>query len=162
MLVVAGFEHRDHGEEACEDEDERRQVHQEREARESKAIEQRPTERQGLALGVGGEVRALHHLRHVVEEIARDQHRDGGEEEGEAPVAVASAGDADTGGEAEYDDEAPPEPGADEQIATLAGSDDQPLDVDWQAAALETDSFADVGTSTSGGDDGVTSATSSA
>src|SRR5688500_10736098 len=53
----------------------------------------------------------------------------GGEEEGEAPVVapvlVDSDGAGDSGG-----DEAPPDPGADELIAALGASDDQPLDID--------------------------------
>ncbi|HZU50356.1 MAG TPA: RNA polymerase factor sigma-54 [Sphingomicrobium sp.] len=43
-------------------------------------------------------------------------------------------------------DEAPDDPGADDLITGQA-DDDRPLDVDWQAEALENDSFADVMTS---------------
>jgi RNA polymerase sigma-54 factor len=72
----------------------------------------------------------------------------GGEEEGEVPVAAPVSVAADAAG-----DEAPPDPGADELIASLNGSDDQPLDIDWNEQALEVDSFADVGGSSSGGSD---------
>jgi RNA polymerase sigma-54 factor len=48
-------------------------------------------------------------------------------------------------------DEAPDDPGADELIDGRA-EDDRPLDIDWTSEALETDSFADVVTS-SGGDE---------
>jgi RNA polymerase sigma-54 factor len=68
-----------------------------------------------------------------------------GEDEGERPTDE-SAGD-------EHDDEESPEdPGADNLILGQA-DDDRPLDVDWTAEALETDSFADVVTS-SGSDEG--------
>ena len=76
----------------------------------------------------------------------------GGEEEGEAPVAAPVAVAADAAG-----DEAPPDPGADELIASLNASDDQPLDIDWNEQALEVDSYADVGMSGGsggGGDEG--------
>src|SRR5438270_6192975 len=46
-------------------------------------------------------------------------------------------------------EEAPDDPGADTLISGEA-ADDRPLDVDWQSAALETDSFADVVTSGGG------------
>ncbi len=70
----------------------------------------------------------------------------GGEEEGEAPAAASAFADAEAAG-----DEAPPEPGADELIASLNASDDQPLDIDWRDQALETDSFADIAGSPSAG-----------
>ena len=47
------------------------------------------------------------------------------------------------GAEASDSDEAPEDPGADDLILAQA-EDDRPLDVDWTAQALETDSFADV------------------
>jgi RNA polymerase sigma-54 factor len=50
---------------------------------------------------------------------------------------------ADELGEASDNDEAPEDPGADDLILAHA-ADDRPLDVDWTAQALETDSFADV------------------
>ena len=46
-------------------------------------------------------------------------------------------------------DEAPDDPGADDLILGQA-EDDRPLDVDWTAEALETDSFSDVVTSSGG------------
>ena len=61
-----------------------------------------------------------------------------GEDDGEtpdgpvAPVAEVAGG------------EVPDDPGADQLIAGLGGGEDQPLDVDWTAVALETDSFSDV------------------
>ena len=63
----------------------------------------------------------------------------GGEEEGEGPPAAAEAADFDS-------NEAPDDPGADDLIMGQA-EDDRPLDVDWTAEALETDSFTDVVTS---------------
>jgi len=54
--------------------------------------------------------------------------------------------------EEESSDEAPDDPGADDLIMGQA-DDDRPLDMDWQSEALETDSFADVVTS-SGGEEG--------
>ncbi len=78
----------------------------------------------------------------------------GGEEEGEAPVvAVSAGGEESEAGDFEFADEAPADPGADELIAALGAADDQPLDVDWQAAALETDSFSDVGNASGGGEE---------
>ena len=78
----------------------------------------------------------------------------GGEEEGEAPAAaVSAAGEDGEGGELEYAEEAPLDPGTDELIAALGAAEDQPLDVDWQAQALETDSFTDVGSASSGSDE---------
>lgn len=50
--------------------------------------------------------------------------------------------------------EEPAEPGADELMISSDGTQDQPLDFDWNSQALETDSFADVGTGGSGGEDG--------
>ena len=74
----------------------------------------------------------------------------GGEEEGEAPVAAPAVAEADAAGEG-AGDEPPPDPGADELIAALGASDDQPLDIDWRDQALETDSFADIAGSPSAG-----------
>jgi len=64
-----------------------------------------------------------------------------GESDSEAPTSEFSE-QADT-------DEAPDDPGADDLIGGQA-EDDRPLDVDWTAEALETDSFSDVVTSSSG------------
>src|SRR5688572_7128278 len=65
----------------------------------------------------------------------------GGEEEGEGPVTARVLVGAEAGEGA--GDEAPPDPGADELIASLGASDDQPLDIDWNEQALETDSYTD-------------------
>ena len=73
----------------------------------------------------------------------------GGEEEGEAPVTAPVSFEAESAG-----DEPPPDPGADELIAALNASDDQPLDIDWRDQALETDSFADVAGSGPSSDEG--------
>src|SRR6187401_2374130 len=43
--------------------------------------------------------------------------------------------------------------GSDELISALRGEADSPLDMDWREAALDTDSFADVGSS-GGADEG--------
>ncbi|HEY5460037.1 MAG TPA: RNA polymerase factor sigma-54 [Sphingomicrobium sp.] len=45
----------------------------------------------------------------------------------------------------EYGDEAADPTGSDELIGNKLGTEDSPVDMDWQAAALEVDSFADVG-----------------
>jgi RNA polymerase sigma-54 factor len=45
----------------------------------------------------------------------------------------------------EYGEEAAEPSGSDELLAKLGGADDSPVDMDWREAALETDSFADVG-----------------
>ena len=50
--------------------------------------------------------------------------------------------------------EDPGEPGADELMMSSDGTSDQPLDFDWNSEALETDSFADVGLSGGGSEDG--------
>jgi RNA polymerase sigma-54 factor len=65
-----------------------------------------------------------------------------GDEEGEAPAAAAANDEADS-------DDPADDPGADDLIRGQA-DDDRPLDVDWTSEALETDSFADVVTSSSG------------
>src|SRR6476646_6526592 len=56
---------------------------------------------------------------------------------------------ADFGADDEGSDEAPVDPGADDLITGQA-EDDRPLDIDWQSAALETDSFSDVAASGGG------------
>jgi RNA polymerase sigma-54 factor len=45
----------------------------------------------------------------------------------------------------EYGEEAAEPTGSDELIGNKLATEDSPVDMDWQAAALETDSFADVG-----------------
>ena len=77
---------------------------------------------------------------YVAEELAKNPLLEArSDEEGEAPDA-ASATSADEDGS----DDPPDDPGADDLILAKA-DDDRPLDRDWQAEALETDSFADVG-----------------
>jgi RNA polymerase sigma-54 factor len=78
----------------------------------------------------------------LAEELSKNPLLEARSEEGEEPASDFLSDDSDGG-------EAPEDPGADELIMGQA-DDDRPLDVDWQAEALETDSFADVVTSTSG------------
>jgi RNA polymerase sigma-54 factor len=90
----------------------------------------------------------------VAEELAKNPLLEAADGEGEeAPAAVPSELVEAEGGETA--DDAPDDPGADDLIAGLNASVDQPLDIDWSAQALETDSFADVaGSSAAGGDEG--------
>jgi RNA polymerase sigma-54 factor len=80
------------------------------------------------------------------------------EEMAKNPLLEAQPGEdeGDRGGEepggGEDFDEAPEDPGADDLILARA-EDDRPLDMDWTAEALETDSFADVLGSGGGGDE---------
>src|SRR5215210_3164447 len=53
----------------------------------------------------------------------------------------------------ETGDEARDPSGSDELIERLGGTEDSPLDVDWQEAALDTDSFADVGSGAAASDE---------
>ena len=55
--------------------------------------------------------------------------------------------------DSEFGDEATDPTGSDELISKLGGADDSPVDMDWREAALEVDSFADVGGVGSGSDD---------
>ncbi|HWI88857.1 MAG TPA: RNA polymerase factor sigma-54 [Sphingomicrobium sp.] len=81
---------------------------------------------------------------YIAEELSKNPLLEArsGEEEGEQSAAAP-------GGEEAASDEAAEDPGADDLIRGQA-DDDRPLDVDWTAAALETDSFADVVTSSGG------------
>jgi len=80
----------------------------------------------------------------IAEEIAKNPLlEERSDEPGEQPAAQIDA--------EESSDEAPDDPGADDLIHGAA-EDDRPLDVDWTAEALETDSFNDVVTS-SGSDE---------
>jgi RNA polymerase sigma-54 factor len=91
----------------------------------------------------------------IAEEISKNPLIEtvGGEEEGEAPAAAPVMVEAEAGGDG-TGDEPPPDPGADELIAALGASDDQPLDIDWRDQALETDSYADIaGSPGAGGSD---------
>jgi RNA polymerase sigma-54 factor len=82
----------------------------------------------------------------IAEELSKNPllEAPGGEAEGDSPAA-------DFSDEVESDD-GPDDPGADDLIRGQA-DDDRPLDMDWTAEALETDSFNDVVTS-SGGEEG--------
>jgi RNA polymerase sigma-54 factor len=81
----------------------------------------------------------------IAEELAKNPLLEsaGGDEQGE-PVAAAASDGLDG-------DEAPDDPGADDLIRGQV-ADDRPMDRDWTAEALETDSFSDVVTS-SGSDE---------
>ena len=84
----------------------------------------------------------------IAEELAKNpllEARPG--EGGAAGEAVVIREDRETG------DEAADPTGADELIGKLGGTDDSPVDVDWREAALETDSFADVGGGSGGSDE---------
>jgi RNA polymerase sigma-54 factor len=80
------------------------------------------------------------------------------EEMANNPLLEASSAEDDGGdgppAEAVDAGEEPTEPGADELMLSSDGTQDQPLDFDWNSEALETDSFADVGTGGAGGEDG--------
>jgi RNA polymerase sigma-54 factor len=79
----------------------------------------------------------------IAEEISKNPLLEAQSDEADQQPAGDLAGDA------EGSDEAPDDPGADDLIMGQA-DDDRPLDVDWQSEALETDSFADVVTSSAG------------
>jgi RNA polymerase sigma-54 factor len=81
------------------------------------------------------------------------------EEMAKNPLLEASSGDDEGGIEAPVAEavdlgEEPAEPGADELMVASDGTQDQPLDFDWNNEALETDSFADVGAGGGGDEDG--------
>ena len=78
----------------------------------------------------------------IAEELSKNPllEAQAGEDEREAPIQSTDDSDG---------DEAPDDPGADHLIMGQA-EDDRPLDVDWTAEALETDSFNDVVTSSGG------------
>ena len=80
----------------------------------------------------------------IAEEMAKNPllEAQSGEEEGERGGDEAASDDF---------DEAPDDPGADDLILARA-DDDRPLDVDWTAEALETDSYTDV-VGSSGGEE---------
>ena len=81
---------------------------------------------------------------YIAEELSKNPLLEArsGEEEGEQAPAGAASEESDA-------DEAAEDPGADDLIRGQA-DDDRPLDVDWTAEALETDSFSDVVTSSGG------------
>jgi RNA polymerase sigma-54 factor len=82
----------------------------------------------------------------IADEISKNPLLEARAEEGDEQPAGDFVSDE------EGSDEAPDDPGADDLIMGQA-NDDRPLDMDWQTEALETDSFADVVTS-SGSDEG--------
>jgi RNA polymerase sigma-54 factor len=91
----------------------------------------------------------------IAEEIAKNPLLEASRDEGGEGGEGERDGSEDSwASEAEEPDgfEAPDAPGADELISSLAGGDDQPLDVDWQSEALETDSYSDV-VASGGGDE---------
>src|SRR3954468_4722514 len=75
---------------------------------------------------------------YIAEELSKNPllETPAGDDEGEAAAAASGDEEVDSNEPAE-------EPGADNLILAQA-EDDRPLDMDWTAAALETDSFADV------------------
>ena len=82
----------------------------------------------------------------IQEELSKNpllEGRSGDDDEGagDAEVAAVSSGDF---------EDAPDDPGADDLISGLAETDDRPLDMDWEAQALDNDSFNDVVTSGGG------------
>ena len=81
------------------------------------------------------------------------------EELAKNPLLEARPGEGAAAGEAvvvrqdqEFGDEAADPAGSDELIARLGGADDSPVDMDWREAALEVDSFSDVGSGSGSGD----------
>jgi RNA polymerase sigma-54 factor len=83
----------------------------------------------------------------IAEELAKNPLLEARPGEGGPAEGVVVREDRETGDE-------PVDPaGSDELIAALHGDSDSPLDVDWREAALDTDSYADVGAS-GGGDEG--------
>jgi RNA polymerase sigma-54 factor len=81
---------------------------------------------------------------YIAEELSKNPllEAKSGEDEGDQPAPVAASEEGEG-------DDAPDDPGADDLIRGQA-DDDRPLDVDWTAEALETDSFSDVVTSSGG------------
>ena len=69
------------------------------------------------------------------------------------PGEGGPAGDTIVREDREFGDEAADPTGSDELIGNKLGTEDSPVDMDWQAAALEVDSFADV-SGGGGGDEG--------
>ncbi|MEO8453577.1 MAG: RNA polymerase factor sigma-54 [Sphingomicrobium sp.] len=82
----------------------------------------------------------------IAEELSKNPllESPSGEDAPEQPGSEYAADDGDS-------DDPPEDPGADDLILSRA-EDDRPLDVDWTAEALETDSFTDVVTSSGSGE----------
>jgi RNA polymerase sigma-54 factor len=75
----------------------------------------------------------------IAEEMAKNPLLEARPGEGGPAEGVIVRQDRETGDE-------PADPtGSDELIAAMRGNSDSPLDIDWREAALDTDSFADVG-----------------
>jgi RNA polymerase sigma-54 factor len=75
----------------------------------------------------------------IAEELAKNPLLEARPGEGAAGESVIVRQDS------EFGDEAADPTGSDQLIAKLGGADDSPVDMDWREAALEVDSFADVG-----------------
>ena len=75
----------------------------------------------------------------IAEELAKNPLLEARPGEGGQAADVIIRQDRETG------DEAPDPTGSDELMASLGGEADAPLDMDWREAALNEDSFADVG-----------------
>jgi len=75
----------------------------------------------------------------IAEELAKNPLLEARPGEGAAGEAVVIRQDQ------EFGDEAADPTGSDELIAKLGGADDSPVDMDWREAALEVDSYSDVG-----------------
>ena len=75
----------------------------------------------------------------IAEELAKNPLLEARPGEGSASEGVIIREDRETG------EEAADPTGSDELIAAMHGDTDSPLDMDWREAALDTDSFADVG-----------------
>ena len=75
----------------------------------------------------------------IAEELAKNPLLEARPGEGTSSEGVIVREDRETG------EEAADPAGSDELIGRLGGMDDSPVDVDWREAALETDSFTDVG-----------------
>jgi RNA polymerase sigma-54 factor len=84
----------------------------------------------------------------IAEELAKNPLLESRPGEGGASEGVIVREDRETG------DEAADPAGSDELISAMRGEADAPLDMDWREAALDTDSFADVGGGGGGGDEG--------
>ncbi len=82
----------------------------------------------------------------IADELAKNPLLEARPQDGAADSNVIIRQDRETG-----EDAAEPT-GSDELIGKMGGIDDSPVDVDWHAAALDNDSFADVGGG-SGGDE---------
>jgi RNA polymerase sigma-54 factor len=80
----------------------------------------------------------------IAEELAKNPLLEARPGEGAAGEGVIIRPDRETG------EEAADPTGSDELIGKLGGADDSPVDIDWREAALENDSFADVGGATGG------------